>query len=144
MGGTKRSLHAAVLLLASFLFLEFISCRGRNAEPSHPGPRNANVLLVTLDTTRADHLSCYRPGFAKTPNLDGLAARGVRFEHATAQVPLTIPSHACIMTGSYPEVNGVRDMTGFALSSAHPTIASLTHAAGYATAAVVGDRKSVV
>jgi choline-sulfatase len=139
VGGAKRLLHAAVFLFASFLSLEFISCRGRNAEPFNPGPRNANVLLITLDTTRADHLSCYRPGFAKTPNLDGLAARGVRFEHAIAQVPLTIPSHACIMTGSYPEVNGVRDMTGFALSSTHPTIASLTHAAGYATAAFVGS-----
>ncbi|HKT12800.1 MAG TPA: sulfatase-like hydrolase/transferase [Terriglobia bacterium] len=139
MGGAKRGLHAAVLLLASFLALEFISCGGRNAVSPKPGPRNDNVLLITLDTTRADHLSCYRPGFARTPNLDALAARGVRFEHAIAQVPLTIPSHACIMTGSYPEVNGVRDMTGFALSNTHPTIASLTHAAGYATAAFVGS-----
>lgn len=139
MGGAKRALHSAVLLLVLLLFLEFVSCRTRNVEPSHPGPQNANVLLITLDTTRADHLSCYRPGFAKTPNLDGLAAHGVRFEHAIAQVPLTIPSHACIMTGSYPEVNGVRDMTGFALSKTHPTIASLTHAAGYATAAFVGS-----
>ncbi|HET7099785.1 MAG TPA: sulfatase-like hydrolase/transferase, partial [Terriglobia bacterium] len=139
MSGARRWSRPAFLLLAAFLFLEFISCRGRNAEPSHPAPRNASVLLITLDTTRADHLSCYRPGFARTPNLDGLAARGVRFEHAIAQVPLTIPSHACIMTGSYPEVNGVRDMAGFALSATHPTLASLTHAAGYATAAFVGS-----
>ncbi len=139
MSGAKWWSRPGVLSLAALLFLEFFSCRRRKAEPSNPAPRNANVLLITLDTTRADHLSCYRPGFAKTPNLDGLAARGVRFEYAIAQVPLTIPSHACIMTGSYPEVNGVRDMAGFVLSATHPTLASLTHAAGYGTAAFVGS-----
>jgi arylsulfatase A-like enzyme/Tfp pilus assembly protein PilF len=139
VSGAKGWLRPVVWLLAAFLLLGFMSCHGRTAGPSNPEPRNANVLLITLDTTRADHLSCYRPGFAKTPNLDGLAARGVRFEHATAQVPLTVPSHACIMTGSYPEVNGVRGMAGFVLSDAHPTIASATRAAGYATAAFVGS-----
>jgi len=103
-------------------------------------PRDANVLLITLDTTRADHLSCYHPGKAKTPHLDALAARGVRFAHATAQVPLTLPSHACIMTGAYPPVHGLRDMGGFVLNPSHPTIASLAHAAGSATAAFVGSR----
>ncbi len=132
-----RSL-SAVLLATGLIIPAFISCRGRKAQNSTSEPRNADVLLITLDTTRADHLSCYEQGFAKTPNLDSLAARGVRFEHATAQVPLTLPSHACIMTGSYPEVNGVRDMGGFVLASSHPTIASVTHAAGYATAAFVG------
>ena len=139
MNGAKWRSRLAVLLAAGLVAPAFISCSGRNAEPSNPEPRNANILLITLDTTRADHLSCYEPGFAKTPNLDALAARGVRFEHDTAQVPLTIPSHACIMTGSYPEVNGVRGMGGFVLSSTHPTIASVTHAAGFATAAFVGS-----
>ena len=139
MNGAKGWLRPAVWLLAAFLLPGFMSCRGRDAGPSNPGPRNANVLLITLDTTRADHLSCYRSGFAKTPNLDALAARGVRFEHAIAQVPLTVPSHACIMTGSYPEVNGVRGMAGFVLSDTHPTIASVARAGGYATAAFVGS-----
>ena len=103
-------------------------------------PRDANVVLITLDTTRADHLSCYSSRGAKTPHLDALAARGVRFAHATAQVPLTLPSHACIMTGAYPEVNGLRDMGGFILAKSHPTIASVTQAAGYETAAFVGSR----
>jgi len=103
-------------------------------------PRDANVLLITLDTTRADHLSCYGPDGAKTPHLDALAARGVRFAHATAQVPLTLPSHACIMTGAYPPVHGLRDMGGFTLAKSHPTIASIAQAAGFETAAFVGSR----
>jgi len=72
--------------------------------------------------------------------LDALAARGVRFAHATAQVPLTLPSHACIMTGAYPTVHGLRDMGGFVLDKSHPTIASLAQAAGFSTAAFVGSR----
>lgn len=103
-------------------------------------PRNTDVVLITLDTTRADHLGCYGSRSVKTPNLDALAARGVRFAHATAQVPLTLPSHACIMTGSYPEVNGMRGMGGFTLAKSHPTIASVAHAAGYQTAAFVASR----
>lgn len=119
-------------------------------EPESAPNRDVNLLLITLDTTRADHLSCY--GFwgtavgdrryrgARTPHLDALAARGVRFVHATAEVPLTLPSHACIMTGTYPPVHGLRDMGGFVLAKSHPTIASITQAAGFDTAAFVGSR----
>src|SRR3990170_7875206 len=68
-----------------------------------------NLLLITLDTTRADRLGCYgyKPG--ATPTLDALAARGVLFENAFAQAPLTLPSHCSIMTGRYPREHGVRD-----------------------------------
>ena len=120
--------------------LVFLGACRHAPEQARLEPRDANVLLITLDTTRADHLSCYHPGRAKTPHLDALAARGVRFAHATAQVPLTLPSHACIMTGAYPPVHGLRDMGGFVLNPSHPTIASLAHAAGFATAAFVGSR----
>jgi arylsulfatase A-like enzyme len=122
------------------LLLCLSGCRHNEPESVPAAPRDANVLLITLDTTRADHLSCYNPGRARTPHLDSLAARGVRFSHATAQVPLTLPSHACIMTGSYPTVHGLRDMGGFVLESSHPTIASLSQAAGFSTAAFVGSR----
>ena len=125
---------------AVLLSLCLSGCRHNEPESVPAAPRDANVLLITLDTTRADHLSCYNPGRARTPHLDALAARGVLFLHATAQVPLTLPSHACIMTGSYPTVHGLRDMGGFVLDKSHPTIASLTQAAGFATAAFVGSR----
>ncbi len=129
---------ACVLWLAAVLAT---ACHRKTTQNSTAQtPRDANILLITLDTTRADHLSCYGPGGAKTPHLDALAARGVRFIHATAQVPLTLPSHACIMTGAYPPVHGLRDMGGFTLAKSHPTIASIALAAGFQTAAFVGSR----
>jgi len=136
--GTLPNAARAAVCVALLLCLS--ACRRQEAGNASATPRDANVLLVTLDTTRADHLSCYAPGHARTPNLDALAARGVRFEHATAQVPLTLPSHACMMTGAYPTVHGLRDMGGFVLDKSHPTIASLAQAAGFSTAAFVGSR----
>jgi arylsulfatase A-like enzyme/Tfp pilus assembly protein PilF len=130
----------AAVAIATALLLCVSACRHHEPERETSAPRDASVLLITIDTTRADHLSCYAPGHAKTPNLDALAARGVRFAHATAQVPLTLPSHACIMTGAYPTVHGLRDMGGFVLDKSHPTMASLTQAAGFQTAAFVGSR----
>jgi len=124
-------------LLATLAVLP--ACR-RAAEQKTPEVRDANVLLITLDTTRTDHLSCYSSRGARTPHLDALAARGVRFAHATAQVPLTLPSHASIMTGAYPTVHGLRDMGGFTLDKSHPTLASIAQSGGLATAAFVGSR----
>jgi len=132
----------------ALLFLE--AChRGKAPETSQASPRDANVLLITLDTTRADHLSCNsglredpsRPyAGPHTPHLDALAARGVRFTHATVQTPLTLPSHASIMTGEYPPQHGLRNMEGFVLAGSHPTLASITQASGYETAAFLGSR----
>ena len=136
----RISMRTLSVAAATALLLSLCACRHHEPERAGVAPRDANVLLITVDTTRADHLSCYAPGHAKTPNLDALAARGVLFTHATAQVPLTLPSHACIMTGAYPTVHGLRDMGGFVLDKSHPTIASLTQAAGFQTAAVVGSR----
>lgn len=133
------------------------ACR-REAPPVQP--RDASVLFITLDTTRADHLSCYAhdavapvsdrrknpavagrsTSYGRTSNLDALAARGVRFALAVAQVPLTLPSHACIFTGTYPEVHGLRDMGGFVLDSRHATLATLAKRAGFRTAAFVGSK----
>jgi arylsulfatase A-like enzyme len=113
-------------LFTGFFFL--FSC----SRPQPTPTSSLGVLFITLDTTRADHLSCYSTershdstNGAKTPNLDSLAARGVRFVHATAQVPLTLPSHACIFTGTYPEVHQLRDMVGFVLGPKNVTLASV-------------------
>ena len=116
---TRLAWCSLIVLLASTALSE------KNA------PRNLNVLLITLDTTRADHLSCYNPRAVRTPHLDSLAARGVQFANATAQVPLTLPSHASIMTGTYPTGHGVRDMGGFILAKTHPTIASIALLDGF-------------
>src|SRR6185295_12578536 len=81
----------------------------------HRAPAGPNLLLVTIDTLRADHVGVYGAAQARTPTLDALAARGVRFAHAQSTVPLTGPSHATILTGLYPPVHGVRDNIVFPL-----------------------------
>lgn len=105
--------------------------------PSHRAPVRDNILLITIDTLRADHLGCYGYKDIHTPTIDALARDGVRFEHATAQVPLTWPSHAAILTGTYPFQNGVQDFTSRALSPQFQTIAQGLKRRGYTTAAVV-------
>src|SRR6266568_904118 len=71
---------------------------------AHRRPAGPNLLLVTIDTLRADHVGVYGAAGASTPTLDALAVRGARFEHAQSPVPLTGPSHATILTGLYPPV----------------------------------------
>ncbi len=96
-----------------------------------------NVLLITLDTTRADHLACYGSRNISTPNIDALAAEGTMFEQCAAAVPITLPSHASIMTGLDPYVHGVRDNLPFQLAERHVTLAEILRDAGYRTAAHV-------
>lgn len=94
-----------------------------------------SVLLVTLDTTRADHLSPYGYGLADTPVYDRLADEGVVFERAYATCPLTIPSHSTIFTGRAPPSHGVRDNGDFVLGDEAVTLAERFSAAGWSTAA---------
>ena len=118
-------------MLAASAILHFALCMSSTACTRRP-PARANVLLVTIDTFRADRL-----GVGLTPALDRLAQRGVRFVNARSAVPLTLPSHATILTGLLPAAHGVRD-NGVPLAAAHPTVARLLTDAGYRTAAFVG------
>ncbi|MES2794273.1 MAG: sulfatase-like hydrolase/transferase, partial [Planctomycetota bacterium] len=97
-----------------------------------------NVLLVTLDTTRADHIGCYGYPEAFTPTLDALAKDGVVFENANITVPLTLPSHASLLTGLYPPENGMHINGRGQLANEIPTLASTLQKQGYDTAAFVG------
>lgn len=97
-----------------------------------------NVLLVTFDTTRADHIGSYGDKKA-TPNLDALAAQGTRFAHAYAAAPITAPSHSTILTGKYPIAHGFRDNALFVLEDKHVTLAEVLSEAGYSTAAAIGS-----
>jgi len=101
------------------------------------GVEKPNVILITLDTTRADHLACYGYPNIKTPNLDGLAQRGVLFEQAATAVPLTLPAHCTIMTGMYPTYHGVRANGNTALSDEQTTLAEVLAAQGYQTGAFI-------
>jgi choline-sulfatase len=100
-------------------------------------PQPANVILITIDTIRADHVGCYGAVDVKTPTLDGLARDGLVFERAISQVPLTWPSHAAILTGTYPFQNGVQDFTGQPLDPRFRSVAQVFKQQGYATGAVV-------
>jgi tetratricopeptide (TPR) repeat protein len=101
-----------------------------------PSP-DRNVLLVTIDTLRADVLSSYG-GPVSTPNLDRLAGEGARFSFAHAQAVVTLASHASILSGKYPYEHGVRDNTGYRFPASTPTAATLLKAQGFATGAFVG------
>jgi len=96
-----------------------------------------NIVLITLDTVRADHLHCYGNAKIKTPTIDALANSGVLFEKAVAQAPLTLPSHASMFTGTNPNVHHVRDTGGFVLQPSSVTMATILRKHGWNTAAFV-------
>ena len=119
-----------ILLWGSALL--FISGCGSRKPP--------NVLILTLDTTRADHLGCYGYDKGHTPNLDSLAAEGTLFEEAQSVMPITTPTHATIFTGRLPLEHGIRLNREGLLPVEIPTMAEVFKANGYNTAAVVASR----
>jgi choline-sulfatase len=106
--------------------------------PAGVSPANLNLLLVTLDTTRADRIHAYGFAAIETPNLDRLAREGVLFEEAVAPAPLTLPAHSSIFTGQFPPGHGVRDNGGFFLDDSETTMAERLQARGFATGGFVG------
>jgi arylsulfatase A-like enzyme/Flp pilus assembly protein TadD len=102
-----------------------------------PAKEPPNVLFVTIDTLRADHVGCYGYKQVKTPNIDSLSTDGSRFERAYAVVPVTLPSHSSMMTGTYPMLSGMHDFSGNKLSPLQPTLASVLKQSGYQTGAVI-------
>ena len=111
------------------------------AAPAHPpAPETGaveRIVLVTIDTLRADHVGCYGDERAETPTLDGIAARGLRFSQAISPAPITLPSHATLLTGLDPPEHGVRHNGLFRLGPEIPTLASHLKARGFATGAFV-------
>ncbi len=97
----------------------------------------SNVLLVTLDTTRADRIGCYGNDDIETPGIDRLAQEGVLFSGAVAPSPTTLPSHSSMMTGLYPYHHGARANNSFRLERSHRTLAEALAENGYATGAAV-------
>ena len=120
-------------LAAVLALLPLFACGGHRG-----GTEGSNLLLITCDTTRADALGCYGGPSWTTPNLDRLAREGVRFDRARTTAPITLPSHATILTGLYPFEHGVRDNGVFRLPGRAVTLAEKLKAAGYATGAVTG------
>jgi len=128
----------AVLILAAGLAGWAALNRPRWAEGVFPPRTPRNLLLISLDTLRADHVGCYGYAAAQTPRLDALAHTGLRFETATTVVPLTLPAHSSLMTGTFPAWHGVRDNGGFYLGDDQVTLAEVLHDNGYRTGGFVG------
>ena len=103
--------------------------------PSFPG---APVILISIDTLRADHLPAYGYSKVETPNIDALRRDSILFENAYSHCPLTLPSHLSMLTGLLPAEHGVRTNLGYRFDGdAHPTLARILRAQGYATGAAV-------
>jgi len=126
----SSSLRALFLLIACFLVLPPTFAAGNPT---------TNVVIVTIDTLRADHLGCYGYKHIRTPNIDALAADGVRFERAYTPVPVTLPAHTAIFTGSYPMLSGIHDFSANKLNPQQPTLASALKEHAYSTAAIIGS-----
>ena len=122
-----------LLLLSSspLLLLLLAACGGERAAALPP------VILISIDTLRADHLPAYGYRGVETPNIDAFRDDAILYQNAYSHAPLTLPSHATMLTGTYPAENGIRDNLGFTLREDIPTIAELLKKKGYATGAAV-------
>jgi choline-sulfatase len=127
----RRRLVKPVPVLAGVALLSVLAsvCCRRAATP--------NILLITLDTTRADRIGAYGYRAAETPAIDRLAADGILFERAVSAAPITLPAHVSLLTGLYPFRHGVRNNGNFVLDKNIPTLATLLRDGGYRTAAFV-------
>jgi arylsulfatase A-like enzyme/Tfp pilus assembly protein PilF len=126
----KKILFAAAGLLLTLAVLVVFWLRGGRAD-------GWNLLVITLDTTRADHIGAYGYRAAQTPNIDRLAHDGAMFSNCYACVPLTLPSHSSLFTGRFPIANQVRNNGSYFLPAAETTLAEVLAARDYDTRAVV-------
>jgi len=128
----------ALIVIGVIVISGFFVLKAKNPRVSLKGASSFNLLLITLDTTRADHLGCYGYKGARTPNLDRLAGEGIRFSKTYCPAPLTLPSHTSILTGLNPATHGVRN-NGHYLSPEVRTITEFLKSQGYKTAAFVSS-----
>lgn len=132
-----KKLFLTGTLIAVGLFVAFLAWRERGSKIESGEFKNKNILLITLDTTRADRLPVYGYKKLKTPHLDRLARQSYVFDDAISHVPLTLPAHASILTGMLPIHHGVRDNSGFYVDQSVFTLPEILKANGYRTSAFV-------
>lgn len=132
----QRSVRALIFwfTMVAVAVVTWVIVSNRTATSSQP----RHVVLFTLDTTRADHIGVYGAPLARTPHLDSLAGRGVRFDDAVTTAPITGPAHAAIFTGQYPARFGVRDNATTPLPERATTLAEHLASAGFSTGGFIG------
>jgi choline-sulfatase len=128
-------MRSRLVAVAGFFAFLATACSPR---PGHP-PTARNLVLVTIDTLRADRLGCYGNRTVETPHLDALSKEGAMAPEASAQVPLTRPSHVTLLTGLYPAEHGIRDNVSPSLEDGVPTLSTMLKSAGFATAGFVSS-----
>jgi len=133
----KDSLPSRSWRARSILILLLLCSCGRQSIPAPS--RETPVILISIDTLRSDHLPAYGYEGVATPNIDALRADSILYRRAYSHVPLTLPSHATILTGMLPADHGIRDNVGFRLGDSTPTIQEHLKQNGYATGAVVSS-----
>jgi arylsulfatase A-like enzyme/Tfp pilus assembly protein PilF len=141
IGFSAAQAARSVAVVCSVLAMCAVSCRHSDKNAAESGSARLtplNVVVVTLDTLRPDHLHCYGYPDVETPNLDRLANSGVLFENAVTPTPLTPPSHASIFTGMYPNKHHVRNTGGFVLQASSVTLAKIVQDQGWDTGAFIG------
>ncbi|MFP5246127.1 MAG: sulfatase-like hydrolase/transferase, partial [Thermoanaerobaculia bacterium] len=124
-------------MTGSLLLLVLLACNREQAVAPAPAATANDIILITIDTWRADAAGFAGNANAKTPFLDSLAARGIVFTNAHAHNVVTLPSHANLLTGLLPYQHGIRDNAGFTLDPKHQTVASRLRANGWTTGAFV-------
>lgn len=128
----RKFLYISLFLFSALSFYFFIffnsGCSGK---------KDWNILVITTDTTRADRLRCYGYQNVETPQLNEMARDGILFEHAYSHIPLTLPAHTSIMTGTLPNYHGIRDNGGYRLRDEITTLAEVLSDQGYRTAAFI-------
>jgi arylsulfatase A-like enzyme/Flp pilus assembly protein TadD len=129
------SLGLVAALIMTFLVTITVNCGSRRSISS----KGYNLMVITLDTMRADRIGVYGYTNAQTPNLDQLAANGIMFENCRTPAPLTLPAHCSIFTGRYPQGHRVRDNGTFFLDEAEITLAEKMKAQGHQTSAVIAS-----
>jgi choline-sulfatase len=129
----EKTFLCGLCVLGGFFCVVMAAC---NTEKPSPKTSARNLVLITIDTLRADHVGAYGWSRARTSTLDAIAKNGALFEHAYAAAPITLTSHATLLSGRYPPGHGARD-NGLRMSQDVPTLATELRAKGFATAAFV-------
>ncbi|MGH9340380.1 MAG: sulfatase-like hydrolase/transferase [Acidobacteriota bacterium] len=134
MAGKRRKNRRWILfvVIPAVAVLVYFGLLQRSSAP------RPSIVLITIDTLRADYVGAYGNQNVQTPYMDALAADGVLFETVVSEVPLTLPAHSTLMTGAYPPATGVHDNLGYRLTDDHLTIAEVLKKNGYSTGAFVG------